>query len=79
MSRMRGATPPLHQYVFMTWCLVKAQGQLYLLLTSHKRPPLDLILSHMNPAHTLFKAYCNIIFLSIARSSQSSLQFSFPD
>jgi hypothetical protein len=22
-SRMRGAIPPLHQYVFMAWCLVK--------------------------------------------------------
>jgi hypothetical protein len=29
-SRMRGAIPPLSQYVFMAWCSVKAQGQLYL-------------------------------------------------
>jgi hypothetical protein len=29
--RMHGAVPPLPQYVFMVWCLVKAQGQLYLL------------------------------------------------
>jgi hypothetical protein len=29
---MRGAIPPLPQYVFMAWCPVKkkAQGQLYL-------------------------------------------------
>jgi hypothetical protein len=26
---MRGATPPLPQYAFMTWYSVKAQGQLY--------------------------------------------------
>jgi hypothetical protein len=29
---MRGAIPPLAQYAFMAWCLVKAQGQLYLYL-----------------------------------------------
>jgi hypothetical protein len=29
---MRGAVPPLHQYAFMAWCSVKAQGQLYLYL-----------------------------------------------
>jgi hypothetical protein len=28
---MRGAIPPLPQYAFMAWCLVKAQRQLYLL------------------------------------------------
>jgi hypothetical protein len=28
---MSGAIPPLPQYAFMAWCLVKAQGQLYLL------------------------------------------------
>jgi hypothetical protein len=28
---MRGAIPPLLQYVFMAWCSVNAQGQLYLL------------------------------------------------
>jgi hypothetical protein len=27
---MGGAIPPLPQYAFMMWCLVKAQGQLYL-------------------------------------------------
>jgi hypothetical protein len=27
---MRGAIPLLPQYTFMTWCSVKAQGQLYL-------------------------------------------------
>jgi hypothetical protein len=30
---MSGAIHPLPQYAFMTWCLVKAQGQLYLYLT----------------------------------------------
>jgi hypothetical protein len=28
---MSGAITPLPQYAFMAWCLVKAQGQLYLL------------------------------------------------
>jgi len=27
---MRVAVPPLTQYAFMTWCSVKAQGQLYI-------------------------------------------------
>jgi hypothetical protein len=27
---MSGAIPPLPKYAFMAWCLVKAQGQLYL-------------------------------------------------
>jgi hypothetical protein len=30
-SRMHGAIPPFPQFAFMAWCLVKAQGQLYLL------------------------------------------------
>jgi len=29
---MRGAIPPLPQYAFVAWCLVKAQGQIYLYL-----------------------------------------------
>jgi hypothetical protein len=29
---MSVATPPLPEYAFMAWCLVKAQGQLYLYL-----------------------------------------------
>jgi hypothetical protein len=28
---MREAIPPLPQYAFMAWCLVKEQGQFYLL------------------------------------------------
>jgi len=28
---MRGGLLPLLQYTFLAWCLVKAQGQLYLL------------------------------------------------
>jgi hypothetical protein len=29
---MHGAIPPLPEYAFMAWCLVEAQGQLYLYL-----------------------------------------------
>jgi hypothetical protein len=29
---MRGAIPPLTHFPFMAWCLVKAQGQLYIYL-----------------------------------------------
>jgi hypothetical protein len=29
---MSGAIPPLPQHAFMAWCLVKAEGQLYLLV-----------------------------------------------
>jgi len=29
---MSGAIPPLAQYAYMAWCLVIAQGQLYLYL-----------------------------------------------
>jgi hypothetical protein len=29
---MSGAIPPLPQHAFMAWCLVKAQGQLYLFI-----------------------------------------------
>jgi hypothetical protein len=29
---MSGAINPLPQYAFMAWCLVKAQGQLYLFI-----------------------------------------------
>jgi len=34
-QRMRGAIPPLSQYVFMAWCSVIAQGQLYLFTHTH--------------------------------------------
>jgi hypothetical protein len=33
---MSGDIPPLPQYAFMAWCLVKAQGQLYLYLSNLK-------------------------------------------
>jgi hypothetical protein len=33
---MSGAIHPLPQYAFMAWCLVKAQGQLYLYLTLYR-------------------------------------------
>jgi hypothetical protein len=29
-SRMRGTVPSLFEYALIAWCLVKAQGQLYL-------------------------------------------------
>jgi hypothetical protein len=32
--KVRGGIPPLPQHAFMAWCLVKAQGQLYLYLLS---------------------------------------------
>jgi hypothetical protein len=31
--RMRGAIPPLPQYVFMAWCLIKHRGELCLTFT----------------------------------------------
>jgi len=34
---MHGAMSPLTQYAFMVWCLVKAQGQLYLYLYINRR------------------------------------------
>jgi len=43
-SIMRGNVPPLYKYVFMAWCSVKAQGQLYLL-------PL-VFLSEISPLNT---------------------------
>jgi hypothetical protein len=33
---MSGAIHPLPQYAFMAWCLVKAQGQLYLYLLPYQ-------------------------------------------
>jgi ribosomal 50S subunit-associated protein YjgA (DUF615 family) len=33
---MSGAIHPLPQYAFMAWCLVKAQGQLYLYLFTNE-------------------------------------------
>jgi hypothetical protein len=38
-SRMCGVIPPLHQYAFMTWCSVKAQGQLYQSVTRSRHIP----------------------------------------
>jgi hypothetical protein len=32
---MRGGIPPLHQYAFMTWCSVKAQGPTFTVLPLH--------------------------------------------
>jgi len=34
---MRGDIPTLPRYAFMAWCSVKAQGQIYLYLTSKSR------------------------------------------
>jgi hypothetical protein len=52
---MSGAIHPLPQYAFMVWCLVKAQGQLYLYLY-HIVPP------------CFPKINFNIILLSTPRS-----------
>jgi hypothetical protein len=34
---MSGAIPPLPQYAFMAWCLVKAQGQFHFFLHDPKQ------------------------------------------
>jgi hypothetical protein len=41
---MSGAINPLTQYAFVAWCLVKAQGQLYLYITiqRHNSEELDI-------------------------------------
>jgi hypothetical protein len=36
-QRMHGSILPLPQYVFMAWCSVKAQGQLYLYLNVYSK------------------------------------------
>jgi hypothetical protein len=54
---MRGAIPPLPQYVFMVWCLVKHRDNFtftHPLRNSkvnrvHESPPLDPILHQINP------------------------------
>jgi hypothetical protein len=54
---MSGAIHPLPQYAFMAWCLVKAQGQLYLFFFL----PLSVIEFHRNFAfHFMYKATVNI-------------------
>jgi hypothetical protein len=47
---MSGDTPPFPQYVFMGWCLVKAQGQLYLL-------PLPYALTKFNYKRRIVMSY----------------------
>jgi len=46
---MSGAILPLSQYAFIAWCLVKAQGQLYLL-------PLLCVVKPVKDAFKLFSA-----------------------
>jgi len=51
-SRMRGAIPPLQQYVFMAWCSAKAQRQLYLYLKSYCKHLKNRILTRNNISYT---------------------------
>jgi hypothetical protein len=57
---MNVAIPPFPQYAFMAWCLVKAQGQLYLylylrcLLVRMGEFPLDIVHS-LDNAYTTFR------------------------
>jgi hypothetical protein len=41
---MGGAIHPLPQYAFMVWCLVKAQGQLYLYIHPNHVPAIKRLL-----------------------------------
>jgi hypothetical protein len=60
-QRMSKAIPPLPQYAFMAWCLVKAQGHLYL-YPSH-RPRFD------NPEYKLWSSSLCSFFQAPATSS----------
>jgi hypothetical protein len=51
-SRMRGAIPPLHQYVFMAWCLVKHTEE-EIMSSDHKK-------------QRKIKMFCTIPFYFIA-------------
>jgi hypothetical protein len=48
---MRGAIPPPPQYAVMAWCLVKAQGQLYIYFAFNKRK--DEITQYAAPKYIL--------------------------
>jgi hypothetical protein len=78
---MRGAIPPLPQYAFMAWCLVKAQGQLYILkeVYCYENRPMFLRACHWDrswdswvqytPSHPIF------VKSSLILSSHGSLGF----
>jgi hypothetical protein len=44
---MSGAIPPIPQYAFMAWCLVKAQGQLYLYLLEGTPPLFEVLVFNL--------------------------------
>jgi hypothetical protein len=52
---MSGVIPPLPQYAFMAWCLLKAQGQLYLYL---KRYLFVHPLNYLHGVESLFFYEC---------------------
>jgi hypothetical protein len=56
---MRGTIPPLPQYVFMAWCLVKHRDKFtfYLYISSSSRPALTL------PILTRPKLYMNAMMI----------------
>jgi len=45
---MSGAIPPLLQYAYMTWCSLKTQGQLYLLLLGHYAEETEYVMTTWN-------------------------------
>jgi len=55
---MSGAIPPF-QHAFMAWCLVKAQGQLYLHLRNHGTHPTE-DLYEMKDQRKSINEPCNI-------------------
>jgi hypothetical protein len=60
-SRMHGAIPLLPQYAFMAWCSVKAQGQLYLYLTSTS------LIQYSNWRYTGFAKHWHVDYIFIFR------------
>jgi hypothetical protein len=65
---MSGAIPPLPQYASMAWCLVKAQGQLYLFHYMYASMPLDipnqLTAMKVKPAYKGFPTYLNVLSIT---------------
>jgi hypothetical protein len=59
-QRMSVAIPPLPQYAFMAWCLVKAQGQLYftLLVTTWRATVFIFLTENWNVPGSQLKFLC---------------------